>query len=912
VAFRCPYCDFRIAVKSPPKPGRYTPGCPRCKAKISLTVTSDAEGEWLTAKIAGQTPVIPPEPEATSSGIAASPSVGEETEATGNFRRTPEAADQTAVHTDSPADQTAAFGVSSKTKTGSDDTMAHTSGGEPPEKKPNKQKKSKHTEVDVPESLGGYEVVKELGRGGMGAVYLARQVSLDRPVALKVMKSKWASDPVFLARFTREAFAAAQLVHHNVVQIYDIGEQHGINYFSMEFVEGKSLGDIVKSDGKVKAEDAIGFILQAARGLKFAHDRGMIHRDVKPDNLMLNVHGIVKVADLGLVKTPSMTAEDDAFPLRSGTDPDIRSSMSGLRSLPSDITLAHTAMGSPAYMSPEQCKDAASVDPRADIYSLGCTMYALLAGRPPFQGANVYDIMAKHATEPVEPVAGVSKEVNACLAKSLAKKPDDRQQTMEELVADLERLLPSKGGTHGTMEEHLSALEENVRKFNAAPLAKVRKTLIPAFYLGSLLAALIGLFAGGGLVSAAIVALVIETTLAYFVLDGIFRKSYVFRRVREWAFGARIGDWAMGVLGLVMLLLVLWLVGLLWVWLGTALVAVGIAFAFHFVIDRRLSAQRHAAVEAVEKMLKRLRMGGMDEEAVRLFVAKNADRNWEEFYEALFGFESKLSVRPTVEEQAGAKLPRFGGWREPLVARLDRAQQWRREAKTRKMLQKVESKKLRSEGVDRREAEAQAEAAAESMVERAAEIKAAKHKPVNVKAMMSIAEKPVKRLPKPPGYHLWKTIDRVLSWKLRFVVGALLIGVGALWVREQVDPEKLSKAVDNVTAAETDDSSKAAAKQAAGTLSGLLARSQPPTVRVIGTLPKGIDCLNPLLAGLIVLASVVNRRGLGISIQLLGAGVAMLGHLFDVIPTVGPIEPHHLTMLVGLALAVLGAVIGRK
>ena len=150
-----------------------------------------------------------------------------------------------------------------------------------------------------------YEVIKELGRGGMGAVYLARQVPLDRPVALKVMNAKWASDPIFLARFTREAYAAAQLVHHNVVQIYDIGEQAGVNFFSMEFVDGKSLGDILKRDGKVTPEAAAGFIVQAARGLKFAHDRGMIHRDVKPDNLMLNVHGIVKVADLGLVKRPT-------------------------------------------------------------------------------------------------------------------------------------------------------------------------------------------------------------------------------------------------------------------------------------------------------------------------------------------------------------------------------------------------------------------------------------------------------------------------------------------------------------------------------------------------------------------------------------------------------------------------------
>src|SRR5262249_5867107 len=161
----------------------------------------------------------------------------------------------------------------------------------------------------LPPTLGNYQILRQLGRGGMGAVYLARQVSLDRPVALKVMNPQWAKDPAFLVRFTREAYAAAQLVHHNVVQVYDIGAERNINYFSMEFVAGQSLADLVKSKGKLPAEEAAGYVLQAARGLKFAHERGMIHRDIKPDNLMLNEQGVVKVADLGLVRTPGMEEE---------------------------------------------------------------------------------------------------------------------------------------------------------------------------------------------------------------------------------------------------------------------------------------------------------------------------------------------------------------------------------------------------------------------------------------------------------------------------------------------------------------------------------------------------------------------------------------------------------------------------
>src|SRR5205085_8129637 len=174
--------------------------------------------------------------------------------------------------------------------------------------------------------------------------YLARQISLDRSVALKVMSRRWATDPVFVARFTREAFAAAQLSHPNIVQIHDIGEADGSRFFSMEYVRGKSLADLVKDQGKVDPETAVGYVLQAARGLKHAHDRGMIHRDVKPDNLLLDDQGLVKVADLGLVKTSEVD-----LPLSPA-------SPSELCTANPNLTGARIALGTPAYMSPEQCR----------------------------------------------------------------------------------------------------------------------------------------------------------------------------------------------------------------------------------------------------------------------------------------------------------------------------------------------------------------------------------------------------------------------------------------------------------------------------------------------------------------------------------------------------------------------------
>ena len=218
-------------------------------------------------------------------------------------------------------------------------------------------------QIESAGKLGPYEIVKKLGQGGMGTVYLARQVSLDRKVAVKVLNSQLAGDASFVARFTREAYAAAQLTHHNIVQIHDIGEENDVHYFSMEFVEGKTLNGLLKSGGHIEPKSAVSYILQAAHGLKFAHDHAMIHRDIKPDNLLVNDQGLVKVADLGLVK-------------RKGTQ-DVSSRMLTDAS-DASVTGAASAMGTPAYMPPEQARDAASVDGRAPIsirWDAPCMIY---------------------------------------------------------------------------------------------------------------------------------------------------------------------------------------------------------------------------------------------------------------------------------------------------------------------------------------------------------------------------------------------------------------------------------------------------------------------------------------------------------------------------------------------------------
>lgn len=323
----------------------------------------------------------------------------------------------------------------------------------------------------IPDRLGGYKIVRELGAGGMGSVYLARQLSLDRPCALKTIQAQWASNPRVIARFVREAYAAAQLTHHNVVQIYDLGQDRGTNFFSMELVGGGSLDEQIKSKGKLPPKLAATLVLQASRGLKFAHDHGMVHRDIKPANLMLTTDGLVKIADLGLVKTPS--PEDEGLTHNSEEiEKDTPSMM--LESARSHVTQVGASMGTPAYMSPEQSEDAANVDKRADIYSLGCTFYALLTGKPPYDGKTMVEVITKHRVEklvrPERVIQGLDPKLGDIIERMTAKLPVDRYQDLADVIHDIEVFLELREGSYICQSEVSAANAPTSNKAKAEPV----------------------------------------------------------------------------------------------------------------------------------------------------------------------------------------------------------------------------------------------------------------------------------------------------------------------------------------------------------------------------------------------------------------------------------------------------------
>lgn len=269
-----------------------------------------------------------------------------------------------------------------------------------------------------PQHLGDYEILEQVGAGGMGQVFKARHQRLDRIVALKTLLQHGFASPASLARFRREVRAAARLQHANIVSVYDAREDQGVPYFVMEFVEGADLSSLNKQHGPLPGELAIACAVQAATGLAYAHRQGIVHRDIKPGNLLLDRHGVVKILDMGLARLVDPQAADVA-----------------------GLTHSDQVMGTPDYMSPEQATDTKNVDARSDVYSLGCTLWAMLTGRPMYQGETVLARMMAHAQQSVPSLCAarkdVPRELESVFQKMVAKRPQDRFQSMDEVIAAL-------------------------------------------------------------------------------------------------------------------------------------------------------------------------------------------------------------------------------------------------------------------------------------------------------------------------------------------------------------------------------------------------------------------------------------------------------------------------------------------
>lgn len=735
---RCPECKQALQLGKA-KPGSYKPTCKHCQKTFRLKVSDSDPPRVGVAKMemAGHPKPLAASPQRLSA-VAAQPDAAsmatmDSSAGTGvGLEAAGGAVGASGFEATSPEPSTMAMSDPSQEATQDGSTIGRSTHagslsiatvqrGGSAVKKPSSTHVGGSASIalpaESPSRLGGYRILRMLGRGAMGEVYEAKQVSLDRMVALKTIRASLADNARSLARFTREAYAAAQLSHHNIVQVYDFGEDGGKHFFSMEWIRGGTLSDLVAAKGTVEPRLAATYILQAARGLRVAHQSGIVHRDIKPANLLLSEDGVVKVADLGLVKIPDLPDPDEGEG-PSGTA--LSAAASG-----TDVTLHGTAVGTPAYMSPEQAADAASVDHRADIYSLGCSLFYLLVGRPPFVGDDIADVMAAHATQ-APPVASsinphAPQRLDVVISRAMAKRPEDRYPTLTEMITELEAFLGVR------VDGQFSPTRDQADRWQVIAAAYADQVPASPPWLPT---ALIG---GGGLLMT-LVSMVLPWSFVFLGPATLFAtamgmlaiawrsgRSPVVGHLRSLAGSLCLTDWAVGIAasGLAAILILftgLWPGCLLGVVLGAGLATMG-----YFLDSAARDTRERPSVAAARSFLLDLRLAGCDEDGLRDFCARHGGPSWQRLFEVLFGHRSLVEQREVLRaDRSFDGNTRGNFWenlRDSLCARLEARMRAHRQHADERKLTKIEQRGLQAEGFSESDAAERALAMAAALVQ---------------------------------------------------------------------------------------------------------------------------------------------------------------------------------------------------
>ena len=316
--------------------------------------------------------------------------------------------------------------------------------------------------------LGNYVLMEKIGAGGMGQVFKAEHRRMKRIVAIKLLPAAMTKDKAAIARFEREVEAAAKLRHSYIVAADDADCANGVHFLVMEMVEGSDLSALVKKNGRFPVAQAVNYVLQAAKGLEFAHNEGVVHRDIKPANLLLDKKGVVKILDMGLARLSSDGPQQ------------------------ADLTSTGTIMGTVDYMAPEQALDTKTADARADIYALGCSLFYLLTGKAVYDGDSLMKKLLAHRDQPIPSLRAsrpeVTEQVEAVFRKMIAKTVHDRYQTMTEVIAALENCGPRQEQSISTLQSLVSPTDTGMtdffRDFSVVPTKAVHKKKVAGPKIG--------------------------------------------------------------------------------------------------------------------------------------------------------------------------------------------------------------------------------------------------------------------------------------------------------------------------------------------------------------------------------------------------------------------------------------------
>ncbi|WP_240907345.1 serine/threonine-protein kinase [Paludisphaera rhizosphaerae] len=878
----CPSCRHPIRIVDV-LPGRFTPKCPSCHQAFALTIP-EAEGNAPSVEMLKASP---PPAEASEPSLEAIPTNLDAATLEPGYSRLPRG---------------------------------------------------------TPRFLANCLVLKLLGHGPRGKSLLARPLSLAGRVVLKVIAADRGRDAIFVERFLREALATAQLSSPHLIPIVDIGRDGSSTFTAMEYVPGASLAEELARRGKIEPRLAAAWILQAARGLSVAHEQGIWHRDIKPENLRVTPDGLVVVDDLGLETTPSLAAAESARDAAGSKGPRGKG-RTVAEDAPTTRSVARVTAGSPVYMAPEQARHALIIDGRADVYSLGCTFYQLVAGRPPFVRPSATELIASHQADEVIPpqefAPGIPPRISDVILTMVRKTPEERYPSMNVVVDVLENALGlPQGKTAAVEEEYRQAVREAAAQTIDSPSAKLRSRILMAAG-GAWLAFLLLLLAmrafrplivvgGFGLLTTGALAFALRSLRPSGLVDTL-RHVFLGNGLRSWI--------ASGVVAVLLLGMTIYggFLGSL-IFLG---ICVGALIAgFRHFVEKPYLADRDEAVARVKEPLKRLRDAGADEQRLRDALIATAGRGWEPLFAGVFGERALSAERlralhdPTAPSGEGRRW-----WSGRLERLLTAVVEMRRDARLRRLFQDVEEARFEAEGVNLMTARrhswrvsraliaAAAEWRDEQVALRAGSLAPGATGPTISQHLRDAIEEPERVLagredgPGPLAQRLDSLSDRIFGRLPRLVLGAVLLAAFAYWMHTHkvVTLEQVGQAASQIGQAVKKSAENADPNALAETHVDVPNVDASQVAKPLGDdwVPgpfRSIFAANLGVAGLLLLLSAVYRsRGVGLAAYLAAAAVLfapVIGLTSQSLA--GTFAPATQAMLLGVVLLALGVVFGRR